>query len=155
MQYIIFYLTPLIGVDKRTKRPSQELQCFHGDCQSAIDRKYLAVALDAKTLAKYDEVQAKVIVQAAGLSENLCSCPKCGFQAELPDGQNIFSCPECVRGSCVPSVALVGAVPLLSSTLTDRFLIHRDSSLAESVVGLLTFHSDARKSRKKRKRPKV
>lgn len=81
-----------LGIDKKTKKPAHEIQCFHGDgCSSGFDRALLEKALTAKTLAKYDELQFKVSLEAAGLS--LVSCPKCEFQVELPAGQKILTCP--------------------------------------------------------------
>jgi hypothetical protein len=81
-----------LGIDKRTKKPAHEIQCFHGDgCSSGFDRELLEKALTTKTLAKYDELQFKVSLEAAGLS--LVSCPKCAFQVELPVGQKILTCP--------------------------------------------------------------
>jgi hypothetical protein len=81
-----------LGIDKRTKKPAHEIQCFHGDgCSSGFDRALLEKALTAKTLAKYDELQFKVSLEAAGLS--LVSCPKCEFQVDLPAGQKILTCP--------------------------------------------------------------
>jgi hypothetical protein len=89
-----------LGIDKRTKKPSHEIQCFHGDgCSSGFDRELLEKALSAKTLAKYDELQFKVSLEAAGLS--LVSCPKCAFQVELPVGQKILTCPVLGCGTLV------------------------------------------------------
>ena len=100
-----------LGVDKRTKKPSHELQCFHGDgCSSGFDRHFLEKALNTKALSKYDELQCKVNLDAAGLTDTMFACPKCGFEAELPVGQKVFTCPiaDCVRVCfVVPRTALV------------------------------------------------
>ncbi len=38
-------------------------------------------------------MQAKAQIEQAGLGGNLAMCPKCGYQAEVPETQNIFECP--------------------------------------------------------------
>lgn len=93
-----------LGIDKRSKQPALELLCCYGGdngCSSGFDRHYLEKALPPKTLKKYDEVQFTVTVQRAGLS-TVCSCPKCGFQADVPETQKVFQCPvaECGYASC-------------------------------------------------------
>jgi len=94
-----------LGIDKRTKQPALELLCCYGGdaegCSSGFDRHYLEKALPPKTLKKYDEVQFTVSIQRAGLS-TVCSCPKCGFQADVPETQKVFQCPvvECSYASC-------------------------------------------------------
>jgi hypothetical protein len=92
-----------LGFDKNTKQPALELKCFHGDgCSSGFHRACLKKALPPKSLQKYDEVQFQVSIERAGLSANVCSCPKCGFQADVPKEQKIFQCPvaECGYASC-------------------------------------------------------
>ena len=93
-----------LGIDKRTKRPALELFCCYGGdegCTSGFDRSCLEKALPKKTLKKYDEVQFTVSIQQAGLV-TVCSCPKCGFQADVPETQKVFECPvaECGFVSC-------------------------------------------------------
>lgn len=92
-----------LGVDKRTKKLASELQCFHGDgCSSGFSREFLEKALPPKALKKYDEVQFEVSIKLSGLQSNICSCPKCGYQADVPDGQKLFECPvaTCLFISC-------------------------------------------------------
>lgn len=91
-----------LGVDRETKKRSLELKCFHPDgCNSGFDREYLEKALPVKTLNKYDEIQFQVSLETAGM-DDICSCPKCGFQAAVPQTQMIFFCPvvECGHESC-------------------------------------------------------
>jgi TRIAD3 protein (E3 ubiquitin-protein ligase RNF216) len=91
-----------LGIDKSTKKPALELICFHGDgCSSGFHRACLEKALPLKTLQKYDEVQFQVSIEQAGLCD-VCSCPKCGFQADVPPEQKVFQCPvaECRYESC-------------------------------------------------------
>jgi TRIAD3 protein (E3 ubiquitin-protein ligase RNF216) len=84
------------GVDKETKKPLLDLVCFYGGgndgCQSFFDRYSLTKALDPKQLKKYDELQCQLAVDQA-FGDDLFACPKCGYKAAVPDGQNIFSCP--------------------------------------------------------------
>jgi hypothetical protein len=91
-----------LGVDNETKKLAIELKCFHGDgCNSGFARSFLQKALPAKSLEKYDEVQCEINIKLAGLTD-MCSCPKCGFQADVPTGQKIFECPAatCNYASC-------------------------------------------------------
>ena len=90
-----------LGVDRATKKPAHELKCFHGECLSGFDRRTLEKALPERTLKKYDEIQFNISLQAAGLA-NLVTCPKCGFQAELPYDQKFLVCPveTCKYESC-------------------------------------------------------
>jgi hypothetical protein len=96
-----------LGIDKRTKKPAHEIQCFHeSGCSSGFLRALLAKALPEKTLTKYDELQFKVSLEAAGLS--LVSCPKCAFQVDLPAGQKILTCPVLGCGKLEGVVVVVG-----------------------------------------------
>lgn len=91
-----------LGVDKESKKLAIELQCFHGDgCNSGFSRYCLQKALPTKSMEKYDEVQCEISIKLAGLTD-MCSCPKCGFQADVPSGQKVFQCPvaKCLYSSC-------------------------------------------------------
>jgi TRIAD3 protein (E3 ubiquitin-protein ligase RNF216) len=91
-----------LGIDKETKQPALELKCFHGDgCSSGFHRICLEKALPVKVLRKYDELQFQVSIERAGL-DDVCTCPKCGFQAALDPSQRIFYCPveDCQFESC-------------------------------------------------------
>jgi len=81
------------GNHPKTKAPYLELTCFHSGCSAGFDRSMLQKALKPKELERYDELQSKLSLEQAGLGENTCTCPKCGYSAELPSGQNVFSCP--------------------------------------------------------------
>uniref|UniRef100_A0A7S4TCC8 RING-type domain-containing protein n=2 Tax=Ditylum brightwellii TaxID=49249 RepID=A0A7S4TCC8_9STRA len=77
-----------------------ELLCMHGDgCNSILQREHLKRALNEKTMAKYDELQFTMAVEKAGV-EDICKCPKCGFQAVLPPPEMIYHCPSCQYESC-------------------------------------------------------
>ena len=95
-----------LGIDKKTKQPALELLCCYGGsgdgCSSGFHRGCLEKALPPKTLQKYDEVQFQISIERAGLSSNVCSCPKCGFPADVPETQRVFQCPvaECGYASC-------------------------------------------------------
>jgi TRIAD3 protein (E3 ubiquitin-protein ligase RNF216) len=91
-----------LGVDRESKKLSIELQCFHGDgCSSGFSRSFLQKALPTKSMEKYDEIQCEISIKLAGLTD-MCSCPKCGFQADVPSGQKVFECPaaKCLYASC-------------------------------------------------------
>ena len=90
-----------LGIDRRTKKPSHELKCFHGECSSGFDRLTLGKALPETTLQKYDEMQFNTSLQVAGLA-NLVKCPKCEFQVELPYDHKFLVCPveSCQYASC-------------------------------------------------------
>ena len=91
-----------VGVDMETKKLAIELKCFHGDgCNSGFSRSFLQKALPTKTMQKYDEIQCEISIKLAGLTD-MCSCPKCGFQADVPSGQKVFECPvaKCLYASC-------------------------------------------------------
>jgi hypothetical protein len=90
----LIYGSGNLGVDKRSKKLAIELQCFHGDgCISGFSREFLIKALPPKAIKKYDEVQFEVSIKLAGLQSNICSCPKCHYQADVPEGQKLFECP--------------------------------------------------------------
>ena len=89
------------GVNTKTKEPNLELVCFHGDgCAAGFDRHILVIALKPAVLQKYDELQTRVSLAKAGLDQSMCTCPKCGFSAEIPETQNVFACLLCGFESC-------------------------------------------------------
>lgn len=94
-----------LGVDKATKKPALELKCFYGGdggCISGFHRACLEKSFPKRTLCKYDEIQFQITVERAGLNDDMCSCPKCGFQASLPPSMKVFHCPDasCGYESC-------------------------------------------------------
>lgn len=92
-----------LGVDKNTKKPALHLLCCHSSgCQSPFQDAHLQKALPEKTLQKYNELQFRAQVDQAGLGQDLCTCPKCGFQVDLPETQMILKCPveDCQFESC-------------------------------------------------------
>jgi hypothetical protein len=91
-----------LGIDKNTNGLALELKCFHSDgCTSGFSRASLEKALPPKLMKNYDEVQFKIKIEIAGLRD-ICYCPQCGFQADVPPMQKVFSCPvdECAYQSC-------------------------------------------------------
>lgn len=83
-----------LGIDKETKKPALEIKCCEGSgCNSGFPEEMLQKVLPVKTWEKYSEMQARAQIDRAGLGENLASCPKCGYQAFVPETQNIFECP--------------------------------------------------------------
>ena len=69
------------------------LTCIHPDgCRSNFQYELLEKALPPKVMAKYNELQASLAVETAGVAD-LCSCPKCDFKAVLPPTEMIFRCP--------------------------------------------------------------
>jgi E3 ubiquitin-protein ligase RNF216 len=92
-----------LGVDPRTKRPSLEMLCFHGDgCTSSFHRKELEEQLPRTVMQKYDEVQFTTTMNQAGLADDLASCPQCNFQAMVHPSVRVFVCPvdSCRYESC-------------------------------------------------------
>ena len=92
-----------LGIDKNTKKPALHLLCCHSSgCQSPFQDAHLSKALPDKTLQKYNELQFTAQVEQAGLGQDLCTCPKCGFQVDLPKTQMILQCPveDCQFESC-------------------------------------------------------
>lgn len=93
-----------LGIDKATKQPALELQCCHGDgCSAGFARASLSKALPSKVLQKYDEIQFQLSIDQAGLRDKMCQCPRCGYSADVPSTQRVFTCPiaECGFESCV------------------------------------------------------
>lgn len=83
-----------LGIDRETMKPALEIKCCEGSgCNSGFPDEMLQKVLPPKTWEKYSEMQAKAHLERAGLGENLAMCPKCGYQAEVPEMQNVFSCP--------------------------------------------------------------
>jgi hypothetical protein len=140
-----------LGVDKVTKQLASELQCFHGDgCGSGFSRPILQKALPSTSLKKYDEVQCEVSIKLAGLHTNMCSCPKCGFQADVPEGQRLFECPmttcrfsscrDCGEAAHIPlryDLTIKQLVRIFTSfySLTQNYLIFRcDEVVKDKVV---------------------
>ena len=92
-----------LGIDKETKKPALEIKCCEGSgCSSGFPEEILQNVLPPKTWEKYSEMQARAQIEQAGLGANLAMCPKCGYQAEVPQMQNIFECPveSCQFRSC-------------------------------------------------------
>jgi len=80
---------------------STELQCMHMDgCKSFFSRDSLQKSLSDKVMAKYDELQASLVLEKAGLMSELVKCPQCDFQASLPESEKILECPQCGFESC-------------------------------------------------------
>ena len=93
-----------LGIDKHTKKPALELKCCEGSgCNSGFPDDMLRKTLPQKTWQKYSEMQIKAQLEQAGLGGDLAMCPKCGYQAEVPNGQMIFDCPiaGCQFSSCI------------------------------------------------------
>jgi TRIAD3 protein (E3 ubiquitin-protein ligase RNF216) len=68
-------------------------------CESFFSRDQLEKSLDEKVMKKYDELQTTLMLKQAGI-DDLCKCPKCDFQASLPESEMIFQCPFCEFESC-------------------------------------------------------
>uniref|UniRef100_A0A7S4AHY4 RING-type domain-containing protein n=2 Tax=Pseudo-nitzschia australis TaxID=44445 RepID=A0A7S4AHY4_9STRA len=83
-----------LGIDKLTKKPALEIKCCDASgCNSGFRDELLEKILPPKIWEKYSEMQGKAQIEQAGLGENLAMCPKCGYQAEVPETQNHFECP--------------------------------------------------------------
>jgi TRIAD3 protein (E3 ubiquitin-protein ligase RNF216) len=82
------------------KEGSTELCCMDtSGCQSFFSRDQLSRSLSEKIMKKYDELQTTLVLEKAGLSD-ICKCPKCDFQASLPESEKILKCPSCAYESC-------------------------------------------------------
>ena len=56
------------GVDPKTKKPATDLLCMHSDgCSSGFDIAHLRKALPDQIMAKYNELQYRAAVDAAGI----------------------------------------------------------------------------------------
>ena len=56
------------GVDRKTGKPATDLLCMHSEgCSSGFDVAHLRKALSEKLMAKYDELQYRAAVDAAGI----------------------------------------------------------------------------------------
>lgn len=89
------------GINAETRKPNLDLLCFHPDgCKSNFERAMIEKAFPPDLLKKYDAMQCQISIEAAGLNNELSSCPGCGFQAALPETQRIFQCPDCMLESC-------------------------------------------------------
>jgi len=83
-----------LGIDRVTKKPALEIKCCDASgCNSGFRDELLQRILPPKTWEKYSEMQAKAQIELAGLGDCLAMCPKCGYQAEVPETQNNFECP--------------------------------------------------------------
>ena len=92
-----------LGIDTETDEPAMEIKCCEGSgCNSGFRDDDLKRVLPQKIWENYCELQAKIEIERAGLGENLATCPRCGYQAEVPELQNIFECPveDCQFASC-------------------------------------------------------
>jgi len=89
-----------VGNKKGGAREIVELTCMHGDgCTSAFTYDQLTKALPPKIMKKYDELQATLVVEKAGMKD-LCKCPHCDFAAMLPETEMLFNCPNCRIVTC-------------------------------------------------------
>jgi hypothetical protein len=81
-------------------RGSTELCCMDiSGCDSWFSRDQLEKSLNSRVMKKYDELQAAIVLEKAGL-DGLCKCPQCEFQASLPESELVFKCPSCDYESC-------------------------------------------------------
>lgn len=55
------------GVDRKTKKQATDLLCMHDGCSSAFHVAHLRKALPEKIMAKYDDLQYRAAVGAAGI----------------------------------------------------------------------------------------
>lgn len=79
---------------------SIELRCMDtSGCESWFSRDQLEKSLSSRVMKKYDELQAAIVLEKAGL-DGLCKCPQCEFQASLPESESVFRCPQCDFESC-------------------------------------------------------
>mmetsp|Transcript_11166 Transcript_11166/g.20907 ORF Transcript_11166/g.20907 Transcript_11166/m.20907 type:complete len:703 (+) Transcript_11166:80-2188(+) len=79
---------------------STELRCMDtSGCDSWFSRDQLEKSLSSRVMKKYDELQAAIVLEKAGL-DGLCKCPQCEFQASLPESEAVFRCPSCDFESC-------------------------------------------------------
>lgn len=83
------------------KKGCTELCCMDmSGCQSFFSREQLLKSLSEKVMKRYDELQTTLVLEKAGLVDDICKCPKCDFQASLPESQNVLQCPACGFESC-------------------------------------------------------
>jgi E3 ubiquitin-protein ligase RNF216 len=91
-----------LGYDKETKELAIDLQCFHGDgCSFSFHQSNLAKVIPTTLMKKYEELQFQLAISKAGIA-SVHACPKCGYKCDVPDTQNVFSCPvaSCMYESC-------------------------------------------------------
>jgi hypothetical protein len=91
-----------LGYDKATKELAIDLQCFHGDgCTFSFHQSSLTKVVPAALMKKYEELQFQLSLSKAGIA-TVHGCPKCGFKCDVPETQNVFSCPvsNCLYESC-------------------------------------------------------
>jgi E3 ubiquitin-protein ligase RNF216 len=91
-----------LGYDKSTKELAIDLQCFHGDgCTFSFHQTSLAKVVPLNLLKKYEELQFNLSISKAGIT-SVHACPRCDYKCDVPDSQNVFSCPvaNCLYESC-------------------------------------------------------
>jgi hypothetical protein len=130
-----------LGIDNETKKPALEIKCCEGSgCNSGFPDEMLQKVLSPKTWEKYSEMQARAQIEQAGLGENLAMCPKCGYQAEVPQMQNIFECPiECCRFSSCRKCGKASHIPLrceevLQKNRRDEGRLKIEEALSETKM---------------------
>ena len=90
----------IFGNNDLGTKGSVELCCMDtSGCDSWFSRDQLEKSLSLKVMKKYDELQAAIVLEKAKL-DGLCKCPRCDFQASLPESEGVFKCPNCLFESC-------------------------------------------------------
>ena len=90
----------VFGTGDLGEKGCTELRCMDmSGCQSFFSTEQLRRSLSKKVMKKYDELQTALVLEKAGL-DGLCKCPKCDFQASLPETEMVFDCPSCGFESC-------------------------------------------------------
>ena len=110
------------GIDQETQKNALEIKCCDvGGCKSGFSNAHLRNTFPKKTWEKYSELQTTVQIQQAGLLNNVYSCQKCGYQAEVPETQMVFECPvqDCQFSSC-KKCGKASHIPLRCEEVTQQ-----------------------------------
>jgi hypothetical protein len=108
-----------------------ELRCLNmaSTCTASFTSGQLSRALPDKLRIAVDERIFKENTKNAKM-DDLCTCPKCTYQAILAEGVSIFSCPECQHKSC----ASCGEVPHESKSCEEAKKAEKEKEDANARV---------------------
>ena len=106
-------------------------------CSGIFGQSELERTLSKRALMKWNEACFQQALEAAGLT-NIAKCPKCEFQAELPETEMLFCCPA--KGCGYKSCRKCGEeahVPLKCSEVEKKTETRSRNAIEEAMTAAL------------------
>ena len=119
------------------QRPTLLCMNVGDNCSGTFRQTELERSLSKRALLKWNEASFQQAMEAAGLT-NIAKCPKCEFQAELPETEMVFHCPA--QGCGFESCRKCGEeahVPLKCSEVEKKREMEGRNNVEEAMTAAL------------------